>query len=205
MTNSLSADEALQRLKEGNKRFRAGGTRVRGMSPQELARLAEGQKPFATIIGCSDSRVTPELIFDAVLGELFVIRVAGNVLSSEIAGSLQYAGTQLRTPLLLVLGHSGCGAVHAALDYRSHGQKQRSRIQVLVDSILPAFRDIDETLPEDEQLARAVTANVRWTIKQVLESEAGEKVAKGEYKLKGAIYDIVTGSVQFLADEGTGG
>src|SRR6478672_9047440 len=166
MKNSLSADEALQRLRDGNERFRAGGTRVRGLSPQELARLAEGQKPFATIIGCSDSRVTPELIFDAVMGELFVIRVAGNVLSSEIAGSLQYAGTHLRTPLLVVLGNSGCGAVHAALHYRFHGAKHASRIQVLVDSILPALDSLDPHLSGDEQLSCAVEANVRWTMRQ---------------------------------------
>ena len=127
---------------------------------------------LATILGCSDSRVAPELIFDAVLGELFVIRVAGNVLSSEIAGSLQYAGAHLQTPLFVVLGHSGCGAVHAALAYRLRGVRHQSRIQVLVDSILPGLPEIEADAPTDAQLSAAVEANVRWTMRQILETEA---------------------------------
>ncbi len=92
IANTVAAAEALHLLIEGNARFRRGEASFTGMRPDALAKLAKGQRPFATILGCSDSRVPPELIFDAVLGELFVIRVAGNVLSPEIAGSLQYAG-----------------------------------------------------------------------------------------------------------------
>ena len=172
----VAADQALQLLLEGNARFRAGNSRFKGMRPEELAKLAKGQQPFATILGCSDSRVPPELIFDAILGELFVIRVAGNVLSSEIAGSIQYAGLHLRTPLFVVLGHSGCGAIHAALDYRFRGAKQHSHIQVLVDSIMPGIASVDESMSADKQFASAVEANVRWTVKQILATQAGARV-----------------------------
>ena len=106
-----SADESLQRLIDGNERFVAGRPTGLGNYRYGVSDLTEGQSPFATILGCSDSRVSPELIFDVGLGELFVVRVAGNVYSPEIAGSLQYAGAHLKTPLFVVLGHRGCGAV----------------------------------------------------------------------------------------------
>lgn len=111
----ISADQALQRLIDGNERFLAGAARAASPSVETMTRLTRGQHPFATILGCSDSRVPPEWIFDAGLGELFVVRVAGNVLSPEVAGSLQYAGAHLHTSLFVVLGHEGCGAVQAAL------------------------------------------------------------------------------------------
>src|SRR5262245_42512977 len=130
-----SADEALARLVAGNKRFVHGKARLAGLSRKKLADLTKGQQPFATILGCSDSRVPPEWVFDAGLGDLFVVRVAGNVLSPEVAGSLQYAGAHLQTPLFVVLGHEGCGAISAALASRHEGKRFRSRIQILVDSI----------------------------------------------------------------------
>jgi carbonic anhydrase len=198
MTDAGSANKALQLLIQGNARFRSGEARFTAMRPDMLAKLAKGQSPFATVLCCSDSRVMPELIFDTVLGELFVIRVAGNVLSSEIAGSIQYAGLYLATPLFVVLGHSGCGAVRAALEYRSVGTKQASRIQVLVDCIVPALAEIDPALQPDEQMPRAVEANVRWTMRQLLETEAGARVAAGEFKLTGGIYDMASGVVRFL-------
>jgi len=122
----VSADEALARLMEGNARFLRGELRLLRTPTQVLAELVKGQHPFATILGCSDSRVPPELIFDAKLGDLFVIRVAGNVMSSQIFGSLQYAGTHLKTQLFMVLGHQGCGAVQAALAAKLHGAEERS-------------------------------------------------------------------------------
>ena len=111
---NFTADEALARLLAGNERFVNGEARFPTVQKEVLAALAKGQSPYATILGCSDSRVPPELIFDAGFGELFIVRVAGNVLSPEIAGSLQYAGRHLHTPLFVVLGHE-CGAVNAAL------------------------------------------------------------------------------------------
>jgi len=129
-----SADEALRRLIDGNERFLRGESRVAGLSRETMAAMARGQRPFATILGCSDSRVAPELIFDAGLGELFVVRVAGNVLSVEVAGSMQYAVSHLQTPLVIVLGHEGCGAIQAALETKYQSVQQRSRIQLLVDN-----------------------------------------------------------------------
>src|SRR5262249_38602290 len=122
-----SADEALARLVAGNDRFLRGQTQSAGLPRERLAELARGQRPYATILGCSDSRVPPEWIFDAGLGELFVVRVAGNVFSPEVAGSLQYAGAHLQTPLFVVLGHEGCGAVQAALETKYADARHRSR------------------------------------------------------------------------------
>src|SRR5436305_621816 len=120
-----TADEALARLIEGNQRFLRGETRRAAFPREALAELAKAQRPYATILGCSDSRVPPEWLFDAGLGELFVVRVAGNTLSPEVAGSLQYAGAHLHTPLFVVLGHEGCGAVHAALQTKYAGAAHR--------------------------------------------------------------------------------
>ena len=200
MPTRVTANNALNRLIAGNVRFRQGEARFTGLRPDVLEDLAKGQQPFATILGCSDSRVPPELVFDAVLGELFVIRVAGNIMSAEIAGSLQYAGVHLRTPLFVVLGHSGCGAIHAGLSYRSSGIKQQSRIQILVDGLLPALKDVDRNLPDASQHSLAVEANVRWTMRQMLATEAGAKVALGTFKLVGGVYDMTTGEVRFLDD-----
>ena len=197
----VSADEALRLLVDGNERFVRGESRLPGSLRESLASLAEGQSPFATVLGCSDSRVPPELVFDAGLGELFVVRVAGNVLSPEVAGSLQYAGAHLRTPLFLVLGHEGCGAVQAALDTRDQAARHRSRIQLLVDSILPALGDVDPALPAGERLTRGVESNVRWTVRAILETPEGRtRLAEGGMKCVGAIYELRTGRVRFLTD-----
>jgi carbonic anhydrase len=139
------------------------------------------------------------LIFDAGLGELFVIRVAGNVFSPEVAGSLQYAGAHLQTPLFVVLGHEGCGAVIAALKARERGERQLSRIQILVDSILPALPKFDPQLSAKARLANAVESNVRWTVRQIVESPEGQaRLAEGRTKIVGAIYEIDSGRVRFL-------
>ena len=199
----VSADEALQRLIDGNGRFLRGESREAGLSREAMAEMARGQRPFATILGCSDSRVAPELIFDAGLGELFVIRVAGNVLSAEVAGSMQYAVAHLRTPLLIVLGHEGCGAIQAALETKYRNVQQRSRIQLLVDSILPVLDGLNPDLPPPEQLARAVEINVRSTVRRILESPEGQaRAAEGRVQCVGAIYDIETGRVRFLEGDG---
>ena len=196
---TISADEALLRLKAGNERFVAGTARFPTVQKEILADLAKGQQPYATILACSDSRVPPELIFDAGFGELFSIRVAGNIMSPEIAGSLQYAGRHLHTPLFVVLGHTNCGAIGAAIDTKLHGTRQHSRIQLLVDSILPGLADLDSQLTPEAMLAQGVEANVRWSMRQILESPEGrERQAEGSMKLIGAIYEIETGLVRFL-------
>ena len=140
---NLIAEEALARLREGNARFVRGEAHFPITLPDIRAALAGEQRPYATILGCSDSRVPPELVFDAGLGDLFVVRLAGNVVSAEVMGTFQYAGTHLATPLFVVLGHEGCGAVRAALDARLRGARERSRIEVLLQSILPGLADID--------------------------------------------------------------
>jgi len=164
---------------------------------ETLAELAKGQKPFATILGCSDSRVPPELIFDANFGELFIIRVAGNIISPEVKGSLQYAGAHLRTPLFIVLGHEGCGAVQAALQYRQKATRERSYIQILIDNI--AAGQSAGTDPSDEtDLTKAVEANVRWSVKQILQTPEWKNAVEAGAKLLGAVYQITSGEVRFL-------
>jgi carbonic anhydrase len=194
-----NAEDALQLLKAGNARFVAGTARFPTVQKEILADLAKGQHPYATILSCSDSRVPPELIFDAGLGELFIIRVAGNVFSPEIGGSLQYAGRHLDMPLFVVLGHTNCGAVAAAIDTRLRGTRQHSRIQLLVECILPGLEHLDLQLTSEAMLGQAVEANVRWTMRQILETPEGrERRAEGRAKLVGAIYEIETGLVRFL-------
>lgn len=195
----VSADEALRRLAEGNERFLRGESRFPRLQKEVVAQLAQGQHPYATILGCSDSRVPPELIFDAGLGELFVVRVAGNVLSPEVSGSLQYAGSHLHTPLFVVLGHDGCGAVTAALETKLDGVQHRARIQILVDDIMPGLSGIDPQWPRAVQLARAVEANVRRTIRQIADTPEGKAALdEGRMKLVGGIYEIDSGRVRFL-------
>jgi carbonic anhydrase len=196
---ACTADEALARLKSGNARFVAGTARFPTVQKEVLAYLARGQQPYATILGCSDSRVPPELVFDAGFGELFIVRVAGNVLGPAIAGTLQYAGTHLHTPLFVVMGHEGCGAVQAALAWKLEGTRHRSRIELLLENILPALESLDPGLPPDTLMKAAVEANVRWTIRTILDSpEAKARAAEGVMKLVGAVYDIGTGAVRFL-------
>jgi carbonic anhydrase len=125
--------------------------------------------------------------------------VAGNVLGPSIKGTLQYAGAHLHTPLFVVLGHEGCGAVDAAIAEKFHGARHRSRIALLLKYIEPALEGLDRTLPGEALLSAAVEANVRWTIRQVLESPEGKaRMAKGDVTLVGAVYDIASGRVRFL-------
>jgi carbonic anhydrase len=197
--SGVSAAEALRRLREGNERFRAGTSHLDRNHADMLAHLVRGQRPYATVLCCSDSRVPPEIVFDAGLGELFVVRVAGNVLSSEVAGSLQYAGAHLGTALFLVMGHDGCGAVHATVETMMHGTAQRSRIQALVANIRPGLSGLDLQRPATELLADAVEANVRWTVRQILETpEARANLRAGEKMLVGAVYELESGRVRFL-------
>jgi carbonic anhydrase len=195
----ITADQALRRLMDGNRRFLRGEARFPTVRKEILLQLAREQRPHATILGCSDSRVPPELLFDAGFGELFVIRVAGNAMSAEVAGSMQYAGVHLQTPLFVILGHEGCGAVSAALESSFQRVRHRSRIAKLVKGIAPALRGLDRKLPPDQLMAAAVEANVRWTMHHILRTpEAKARQAEGRYRLVGAIYDIKSGRVRFL-------
>jgi len=195
----ITAVEALARLVNGNARFVAGTARFPTVQKEILADLARGQHPYATILGCSDSRVPPELVFDAGFGELFVIRVAGNVLGTAILGTLQYAGTHLHTPLFVVLGHEGCGAVQAAIAATFGGVEHRSRIAALLENVTPALDGLDPTAAPAALLHAAVEANVRHTVRQVLATpEAQAHIAGGAMKLVGAVYDLESGRVRFF-------
>lgn len=197
-----SADEALARLIDGNRRFQQGKSHGGPFRRETLADLARAQRPYATVLGCSDSRVPPEWVFDAGVGELFVVRVAGNILSPEVAGSIQYAGSYLHTPLFVILGHEGCGAIAAALAAKHEGEQFRSRVQLLLASVMPGLPDLDPQLDPAERLSHAVENNVRWTVRQILDSPEGRaRMAEGKMKIVGAIYEIETGRVRFLSPE----
>jgi len=198
----MTASAALASLIEGNSRFLRGEARFPTVQKEVLASLAKAQRPFATVLGCSDSRVPPELIFDAGFGELFIVRVAGNVISPEVMGTLQYAGVHLRTPLFVVLGHEGCGAVSAALAAKS-GAREPTRIARLLENIIPGLHDVPEDLAFGEQMLAAVEANVRWSIHQLRETpEVKARLADGEMTLVGAIYELHSGRVRFLPETG---
>ena len=194
-----TAEEALERLKAGNARFVSGRAHFPTVHKEIVAELGDGQHPYATILGCSDSRVPPELVFDAGFGELFVIRVAGNVLGPAVLGSLQYAGSYLRTPLFVVLGHEGCGAVSAAIEWKFRGTAHRSRVQTVLEHIVPALDGLDATQPPDTLLKSGVDANVRHAVREILATpEAQESLATGDMKLVGAVYHLDSGGVDFL-------
>ena len=198
-SRSYTADEGLARLIAGNERFVRGEARFPTVQKEILAQLATGQSPYATVIGCSDSRVPPELVFDAGFGELFIVRVAGNIISPEIMGTLQYAAVHLHTPLFVVLGHEGCGAVQAAVATKWHGARERDRIARLLDNILPGLPEQNLALSPDQQLDAAVEANVRWSMRQMVETPEGRaRLAEGVLKLVGAIFELKTGRVRFL-------
>jgi carbonic anhydrase len=194
-----TADEALARLQAGNLRFISGEARFPTLQKDVLAELTKGQQPYATILGCSDSRVPPELVFDAGFGELFVIRVAGNVLGPSILGTLQYSALHLKTPLFVVMGHEGCGAVKAAIASRLDGARHAGRIEILLEQIAPALDALDLQAPPGELLSAAVEANVRRTMHELLETpEAKARMETSGMKLVGAIYELDTGRVRFL-------
>ena len=195
----VSAQEGLKRLIDGNERFVDGTVRFPTINKEVLASLTREQRPYATILGCSDSRVPPELIFDASFGELFVIRVAGNVLSPEVAGTMQYAGMHLKTPLFVVLGHENCGAVTAALDMKFRNAAQPSRIELPCSQYPALPGKYRQHADRAAQIACAVEANVRWNMRQIAESPEGRaRAAEGAYMLVGAVFEIATGRVRFL-------
>jgi carbonic anhydrase len=194
-----TADQALARLVAGNQRFVRGKARFPTVKKDVLAGLAKAQQPYATIVGCSDSRVPPELVFDAGFGELFIVRVAGNVISPEVIGTLQYAAVHLHTPLFVILGHEGCGAVQAALAVKFEGARERRRIARLLRRILPGLGGLRQRRDADAQLKAAVEANVRWSMQQLRETPEGKaRMKEGILKLVGAIYELKSGRVRFL-------
>lgn len=193
------AAEAFRRLQEGNARFVAGKTRHAHESANWRKQLVGGQKPFATILGCSDSRVPVELVFDQGFGDLFVVRVAGNVIAPDIVGSLAYALIHLRTPLVVVVGHEGCGAVTAALEALAGPIKEPFGVKTLVDLIEPGLpKDLTGDSPA-QRVNAAVAANVRWSLKQLRQlPDAKAPLEQKQITLLGGVYELGTGRVRFL-------
>lgn len=185
---NLSASEALEKLKEGNQRYLAATTNPGDISPQiRKTTCDEGQVPYAIIVTCSDSRVIPESIFSAGIGELFVIRVAGNVIDKHQLGSIEYAAGHLGTGLVVVLGHDHCGAVGAAMQHKPEGY-----IKYITDEICKAIGD-----EKDEY--RACCLNVKRSVAAIEDSlDIKELEEKGGLKVCGAIYHLSDGSVKFL-------
>ena len=194
-----NAAEARQRLIDGNKRFAAGESIHDHASKEWRKRLTAGQKPLAAILGCSDSRVPTELVFDQGFGDLFVIRVAGNVIDTDILGSIQYAVRHLHTPLLVVLGHEGCGAVTATLDVMDGKAKEPKYIEALAGKIQPGLKGLAR-LEGDERLRAAVEANVRWSMRRFASQPEARKALKEKIiTLFGAVYELNSGRVRFLS------
>jgi len=190
----MDASGALQLLQAGNRRFVAG-TSVHPIDfSQARAELAEnGQRPFAVVLGCSDSRVPPEAVFDVGIGELFVVRTAGNVADPIAIGSVEYAVQHLHAPLVVVLGHRKCGAVAAAVSGGAHGPN----IDAIIREIKPSLH---KTLSEgkDDIACRCEGENVRHTVAKLRDSRIlSQHADEGKLTIVGAMYDLRTGEVSF--------
>jgi carbonic anhydrase len=195
-------DEALAALQAGNQRFVAGNARHAGSGAGRRAEIAKGQSPFAAILGCSDSRVPPELVFDQGLGDLFVMRVAGNVVDVAALGSIEYGVLHLNTPLIMVLGHESCGAVMAALSPHdgAHDSEEPEALHQLIGKIRPSLGGIDAHLSQADQVKAGVEANVHQSMKVLSETpELAKAVAAKTLRIVGAVYDLASGKVLLLA------
>lgn len=201
----IKPGEALDRLREGNARFVRG--QRNGEQPVGASRRTElvaGQNPFAVILGCSDSRVPAEIVFDQGLGDLFVIRVAGNVVAPSQIGSVEFAVDRFGTPLVVVLGHTCCGAVEATLEELERPSESRSRnLASIVDRIRPAVETLLETgigENRDALMHHAVRANVRAAAQQLRHGSTiiEQLVEQGSVLIVGAEYSLETGEVDFF-------
>ncbi|MDO5516817.1 MAG: carbonic anhydrase [Clostridium sp.] len=182
------ADAALARLKEGNDRFVNNNSELINVTSERRDQLLEGQNPYATIVSCSDSRVTPTTIFDAGLGEIFDIRIAGNVVDDDALGSIEYAVDHLHTPLIVVMGHEKCGAVTAAYDKLKNNTPVEGKINSLVDKILPSISDSDSLNDAINENAEAVADVVEHDeIISKYEDEGKVKIVKAYYSLDGKV------------------
>lgn len=193
----MTPEQALQELMQGNARF-VGAASARVISPEERAPKG-GQAPFAAILGCSDARVPVELIFDQSFNRLFVVRVAGNIIGANELASLQYAALHLRTPLILVLGHTFCGAITAALAPAEERAKEPVAIQRLLRQIDPAQAQVDASAPLSERVNCAVAANAQRVVLQLKRQVALRPlVQNGRLLIAGAVYDLHSGHVALL-------
>jgi carbonic anhydrase len=198
-----SGSEALDRLVAGNERFVAGTTANAGQDSVRRVEIAQGQEPFAIVLGCSDSRVPPTVIFDQGLGDLFVIRVAGNTATSPIVvGSVEYAAEHLHSVLVMVLGHSSCGAVKAAVAEVTTGSTEEGSIRKAVAPIVPVVEQAhhdDPGLSEDELVEQSISANIERALEDLqAQPILSHLVEAGDLKIVGAEYDLHSGKVRLL-------
>jgi len=201
----ITASDAIQRLKEGNQRFVSGVRSIDAIVKQvQRADFVEGQKPFAIILGCSDSRVPAEIIFDQGLGDLFVIRVAGNIVAPSQVGSVEFAAERFGTPLVVVLGHSMCGAVMATIDELERPSEEKSsNVLSIVNRIRPTVEPLFETElrnEPDKLLESAIHANILASTNQLMHGSQmlEQLVQQGRLKIVGAEYSLKTGEVTFF-------
>ena len=195
----VPADEALALLKGGNERFVAGRMRAKDFL-RARPELAKGQHPYAIVLACADSRVAPELVFDESLGQLFVVRVAGNVADPVVLGSIEYAVEHLHTNLLVVLGHESCGAVKATIS----GGEAPPNIAALLKRIFPAVHKVrTQNLGEQALLTEAIKENVRYQMQlSLFESEVlSHFVREKKLKVVGGVYGLQTGKVEMIPSE----
>ncbi|TCM65188.1 carbonic anhydrase [Acinetobacter calcoaceticus] len=200
----LTSSEALEQLKQGNLRFVSGDTQHRQMlSHQQRAEMAEDQHPFAIVLGCSDSRVPAEMVFDQGLGDLFVIRVAGNVVAPSQVGSVEFAAERYSCPLVIVLGHSHCGAIQATIDTLTNPDSPPSaNLMSIVNRVRPSVEILMQTeLKNDlnKLSMHAVRSNVFASVNQLRHGSAvlESLISKGRLKVVGAEYSLESGEVHF--------
>jgi carbonic anhydrase len=203
----ISAQEALARLKEGNQRFVSGVRSIDSIIKQaHRGGVVEEQAPFAIILGCSDSRVPAEIVFDQGLGDLFVIRVAGNIVAPSQIGSVEFAVDRFQVPLVVVLGHTQCGAVIATIDdLQNPSNEKSSNVLSIVNRIRPTVAPLFETeLRNDETrlLNSAIRANVLAATNHLRHGSqlVEQLIEKGELKIVGAEYSLETGQVDFFEE-----
>lgn len=195
---SLSPDEVLQDLLDGNARFASGKTQSPRRTPQDFALLSDSQLPEAIVIACADSRVPPELLFDQGVGDLFVVRIAGNIVSGAgavVKGSIEYAVAELGVKLIMVLGHSNCGAVKAAVKHINDQDPLPGAIDEMVKLIRPAVERAKQL--QGNVVENSIRENVLLGVERLkgLEPIIKEPVAAGRLKVVGATYDLATGRV----------
>lgn len=201
----LTSQEALDRLKQGNQRFVSGESSIPTLiSKEHRSKLTEEQNPFAIVLGCSDSRVPAEIVFDQGLGDLFVIRVAGNIVSPSQVGSVEFAAERYDCAVLVVLGHSNCGAVKATIDtLRNPETPPSDNLMSIVNRVRPSVEilmltELKNDLPK--LCEHAIRSNVFASVNQLRHGSAvlEELIAKGKLKVVGAEYSLETGEVTFL-------
>lgn len=194
-SQTISPDESIRQLKLGNQRFVEGKSIKPRQNFERLKEVSEGQKPFATIVGCSDSRVPNEIIFDQGLGDLFIVRTAGQVSSYASWGSIEFAEEVLGTKLIVVLGHTQCGAVNAAVNL----PEVPGHIVTLINAIKPAVEKAKNT-SHTNLLDAAIRENIIMQVNQLkgLEPVLAKRMREGSIKIVGALYDLQTGKVEFL-------